>query len=99
MICSKGSVPAVVCLLANRVLHLTAGTMMLFFLICLPIFSQTNQGRIQGGVFDQTGGAIAGASVSVTDVARGVAQTLTTDSAGQYSAVSLVPSTYTVRAE
>src|SRR3984893_4456494 len=99
MICSKGSVHAVVCLLANRVLHLTAGMMMLFFLICLPIFSQTNQGRIQGGVFDQTGGAIAGASVSVTDVARGVAQTLTTDSAGQYSAVSLVPSTYTVRAE
>ena len=25
MICSKGSVPAVVCLFANRVLHLTAG--------------------------------------------------------------------------
>jgi len=99
MICSKGSVPGVVCLLANRVLHLTAGTMMLFFLICLPTFSQTNQGRIQGGVFDQTGGVIAGATVTVTDVARGVSRALVTDSAGEYSAISLVPGTYTVRGE
>jgi hypothetical protein len=33
------------------------------------------------------------------DVARGVTRTLTTDSAGEYSAPSLVPSTYTVRVE
>src|ERR1700680_3172912 len=99
MICSKGSVPAVVCLLANRVLHLMAATTMLLFLICLPLLSQTNQGRIQGGVFDQTGGVIAGATVTVTDVARGVARALVTDSAGEYSAISLVPGTYTVRGE
>jgi hypothetical protein len=82
----------------NRALHLAASTMTVF-LVCLTLFSQTNQGHIQGAVFDQTGGAIAGATVTVTDVARGVAQTLVTDSAGQYSASSLVPSTYTVRAE
>ncbi len=29
------------------------------FLISLPAFSQGNQGTIQGGIFDQTGGAIA----------------------------------------
>ena len=29
--------------------------------LCLPMFSQTNQGTIQGGVLDQTGGAIVGA--------------------------------------
>jgi hypothetical protein len=98
MIPSKESVPALVCLLANRVLRLMAAMTMLF-LICLPLFSQTNQGRIQGGVFDQTGGVIAGATVTVTDVARGVARTLVTDSAGEYSAISLVPGTYTVRGE
>ena len=44
-------------------------------LICLPLLSQTNQGTIQGGVFDQTGGAVVGATVSVIDVARGVTRT------------------------
>jgi carboxypeptidase family protein len=69
------------------------------FLFCLPLFSQTSQGTIQGGVFDQSGGAIAGATVTVLDVARGVTRVLTTDSAGQYVANGLTPGTYTVRAE
>ncbi len=67
--------------------------------LCLPLFSQSSQGTIQGGVFDQTGGAVAGAIVSVVDVARGVTRTLTTDGAGQYIATDLTPGTYTVRAE
>ena len=75
------------------------GTTALLFLISLPLFSQANQGTIQGGIFDQTGGAIAGATVSVIDVARGVTRALTTDAAGEYVAPSLLPGTYTVRAE
>ena len=68
-------------------------------LVSLPLLSQTSQGTIQGGVFDQTGGAVAGAMVSVMDVARGVTRNLTTDGAGQYIANALTPGTYTVRAE
>ena len=68
-------------------------------LICQPAFSQLNLGRIFGDVTDQSGGVIAGATVTVLDVARGVSRTLATDSAGEYSAPSLVPSTYTIRAE
>src|SRR5438270_3120543 len=68
-------------------------------IMCVPLFSQGSQGSIQGGVFDQSGGAIAGATVTVVDVARGVARTLVADDAGQYVAVSLNPGTYTVRAE
>src|ERR1700736_6492021 len=66
-------------------------------LFALPLFSQANQGTIQGGVFDQTGGAIAGATVTIIDVARGVSRPLTTDSAGVYVAPNLIPGTYTVR--
>ena len=51
-----------------------------------------------GTVLDQTGGAIAGAMVTITDVARGVTRTLTTDDAGEYLANNLTPGTYTVRA-
>src|SRR5579883_638103 len=65
----------------------------------VPTFGQGNQGTIQGGVFDQSGGAIAGAMVTVTDVARGTSKVLTADSAGQYVAASLTPGTYTVRGE
>ncbi|HLH52865.1 MAG TPA: TonB-dependent receptor, partial [Verrucomicrobiae bacterium] len=68
-------------------------------LLCAPVFSQTSQGTIQGSVFDQTGGAVVGASVSVVDVARGITRALTTDDAGQYVANNLTPGSYTVRAE
>ena len=69
------------------------------FMACFPLFSQTNQGSIQGGVFDQTGGAIVAAMVTITDISRGVTQALITDSAGQYVANNLTPGTYTVRGE
>ena len=69
------------------------------FLISLSAFSQASQGNIQGTVFDQTGGVIPGAAVTVLDVARGVSRPLTTDNAGQYVAVNVTPGTYTIRAE
>jgi Carboxypeptidase regulatory-like domain len=68
------------------------------FLISVSAFSQA-QGNIQGTVFDQTGGVIPGAAVTVLDVARGVSRPLTTDNAGQYVAVNVTPGTYTIRAE
>jgi Carboxypeptidase regulatory-like domain len=98
MISLRPSAPALVCAPVGRFLCMAAEAIAVL-LICVPLFSQTNQGRIQGGVFDQTGGAIAGATVTVTDVARGVARALVTDSAGEYSAISLVPGMYTVRGE
>ncbi len=76
-----------------------AGSVLALLLISLPLFSQASQGTIQGGVFDQTGGAIAGAMVTVADVARGLTRNLTTDDAGQYVAASLNPGTFTIRAE
>src|SRR5712672_1897239 len=65
----------------------------------LPVFSQGSTGTVQGGVFDSSGGSIAGARVTITDVARGVTRTLTTDISGQFVAPSLTAGTYTVRAE
>ena len=82
----------------NKLVQLL-GASIASLLICAPLFSQASQGTIQGAVLDQTGGAVAGASVTVTDVARGVTRTLLTDDAGQYVAVSLNPGTYMVRAE
>ncbi len=69
----------------------------LFF--SLSLFSQGNFGRILGTVTDQSGGVIAGATVTVIDTQRGVSRTLTTDEAGEYNAPTLIPGTYTVRVE
>ena len=67
--------------------------------VTITTFSQGNAGRILGTVSDQTGGAIAGATVTVTDTARNATRTLTTDAAGSYNAPDLTPSTYLIRAE
>jgi hypothetical protein len=69
------------------------------FLLCGPLFSQDSQGRILGTITDQTGGVVAGATVTVLDVQRGVSRTLTTDQAGEYNAPNLTPGIYRVRAE
>lgn len=68
-------------------------------LLSLPAYPQGNTGRILGAVSDQSGTYIAGATVTITDVQRGVSQTLKTDSDGAYVAINLLPGTYTVRAE
>ena len=68
-------------------------------LISASLFAQSNQGRIQGTVRDQSAGTIAGATVTVTDVLKGITRTLTTDEAGEYSAPNLDPSIYRLRVE
>jgi len=68
-------------------------------LLCVPAFSQSGAGTIQGTVFDQTGAAIAGATVTVIDAARGISRPFIADSAGAYVALDLTPGSYTVRGE
>src|SRR3954462_14923872 len=67
--------------------------------ISVPLFSQAAVGTILGGIFDSSGGTIAGAKVTITDVARGTTRVLMTDSTGEYTAPSLLAGTYKVRAE
>jgi hypothetical protein len=68
-------------------------------LVSLPLFSQGSAGRILGSISDQTGGFLAGATVTVLDVQRGITRTLITDQSGEYVAPSLLPGKYSVRAE
>src|SRR6266849_7904757 len=68
-------------------------------LFCGAAYPQGSTGRMLGVVTDQSGGNVANATVTITDVARGVSQTLTTDSDGAYVAFNLLPGTYTVRVE
>ncbi|MCW5981359.1 MAG: carboxypeptidase regulatory-like domain-containing protein [Bryobacteraceae bacterium] len=56
-------------------------------------------GEITGQVADSTGAMIAGANVTVTNEATNAVRSVVTNTAGVYSAPSLNPGTYTVKAE
>jgi hypothetical protein len=86
------------CLKMGVGLRVLAAAMCLL-LVSLPAFSQGSTGRILGAVTDQSGGVLAGATVTVLDVQRGIPRTLIADQSGEYVAPSLLPGTYTVRVE
>ena len=86
------------------VARMTAGTWSLLVVITLLEFSaaamaQSTAGRILGTLTDQSGAAVAGAAVVVTDVQRGTSRTVTTDESGDYAVPDLQPGTYKIRAE
>ena len=82
----------------GKAIRMLGGALMIL-LLCVPAFSQGNAGRILGTVTDQSGGVVAGATVTVLDKDRGVSRTLTADDAGAYNAPNLTPGNYTVRVE
>src|SRR3981189_1832986 len=75
------------------------GIVCLVLAVALPLISQTTTGRILGTVRDQSGAALPAATVTVSDVQRGITRTVTTDDSGEYVVPNLTPGIYTVRAE
>jgi hypothetical protein len=84
---------------ANRTTQWLCAASLFVLLSCLPLFSQTSAGRILGNITDASGAAVAGATVTISDVQRGVTRALTSDQAGFYAAPDLSPGTYKVRFE
>ncbi len=75
------------------------GACLSVLILSSPLFAQGSTARILGIVTDASGAVIPGVSVTIRDVDRGTARSLTTDEAGAYNAPNLLPGTYTVRAE
>jgi hypothetical protein len=67
-------------------------------LACVPLAAQ-NFGEFTGTVADPSGAVIAGASITVTNEATGVARTAETNEAGSYTVPFLNPGVYTITAE
>ncbi len=65
-------------------------------LMSLPALAQSTAGRVLGTVIDQSGAAVAGATVVVTDTQRGTSRSLVTDASGDYVAPDLIPGTYKI---
>jgi Carboxypeptidase regulatory-like domain/TonB dependent receptor len=66
------------------------------FLVCLSGLGQVETGQIGGTVTDQTGAVLAGATISVTNVATNAKRTVDSSSSGGYSVLGLEPATYKV---
>jgi roadblock/LC7 domain-containing protein len=71
---------------------------LLVAILCLTTFisAQTESGRVQGTVTDTSGAAIAGATVTVTDLGTGRVVTAQTSEEGAYSILSLQPGRYQI---
>jgi len=96
-------------MLTRRVIAATysgrmAATRLALALLVALLFShaaaaQSTAGRILGTITDQSGAAVAGASVTVTDMQRGTSRTLVSDASGDFLAADLQPGDYKVRVE
>src|SRR5215471_4612925 len=71
----------------------------LFAAIFAGVVSAQVNGSITGSVNDQSGSAVAGATVRLTSEATGAVQTATTNADGDFSFTAVLPGMYTVVAE
>jgi hypothetical protein len=61
-----------------------------------PARAQSVYGTIFGTVTDKSGGAIPGATITVTDVSKGTVVTVTSNATGDYSVPHLIPDIYDI---
>ena len=72
---------------------------MILSLVPAMSFGQVTTGTIFGTVTDPQGAAIANATVTVTDIAKGTTDTATTNGSGNYTVTHLIPDNYSVKIE
>ena len=81
---------------ANRRMIWLAGLMSL--LLCLPcapsLIAQTDTARVTGTVLDQTGAAIPGATIKITNLGNNAVQTVTSSTDGGFAVAALEPGSY-----
>ncbi|MBI4481276.1 MAG: TonB-dependent receptor [Acidobacteria bacterium] len=74
-------------------------TMLFLACLCAPLVGQVTTGTISGTVMDETGAVLPGVSLTVKNVATGIARTLVTSDQGTYRATALDLGDYEVQAE
>ena len=61
-----------------------------------PAGAQVTGATVSGTITDPSGSVVAGAQVDIKNLGTGIVRTVTTDSAGLYSAPNLIPGSYEV---
>ena len=84
-------------MLSKRVVLATLSLFLVLVLSAAPMFAQaTNTGTIVGQVTDPSGAAVAGATVTITDLSTNTPRSTTTNAEGRYVFVNVPPGTYDV---
>jgi hypothetical protein len=76
------------------VVCISSMVLMIWFLASIPGYSQTVGATLSGTITDESHAAIPKATVSIMNVATGVATTVTTNAEGIYNAPNLLPGNY-----
>jgi hypothetical protein len=69
----------------------------MFLLLSAPLTHAQTTGQLTGIVLDPSGAVIAGAEVTLTDQANGIARVVQTNRQGLYAFPAMVPDSYTVK--
>ena len=83
----------------HRVLRIGAIVVFMLALTVVAGFAQSTGGRMIGRITDPTGAQVAGAAVTVTNEATGVASSATSNDSGDFSLLQLPVGTYQVKVE
>jgi len=83
-------------MLSKRVVLATVALCCLFALSPSALYSQT-AGTVVGLVTDSSGGAVAGATITLTDEATSTPRTTTSNEAGRYIFANVNPGTYDIK--
>lgn len=70
----------------------------ILFLVPSVLYAQIDTGSIVGVVRDQSGAVVAGATVTLKNMATGVTHVLTTNTDGEYLFAAIIPGVYSVQA-
>src|SRR5262245_28532723 len=69
------------------------------FLLYSTVSAQTTYGLIEGRITDATGGALLGATITVSQSTTGLVRTVMTNALGLYRVLNLDPAEYDVTVE
>jgi len=82
-----------------RISGIAAAIMILVGTLLSPTVRAQSEASVSGTVSDSSGGAIAGATVTIRNTETGSERSVSTDEAGRYNAASLPVGTYDLKAE
>ena len=82
--------------LSARTLRFACFFVVVCLLAAMPAFAQLQAGRIVGQVFDPQHASVVGATITVTNPATNISETVKSDASGNYVVTPLDPGTYSV---
>jgi hypothetical protein len=82
-----------------RISSVRAAILLLAGAVLLPPVRAQSEASISGTVSDSSGGAVAGATVTIRNTETGSERRISTDDTGRYNAAALAVGTYTLKAE